>query len=156
MYIKKLIPFLCLLAIWGWGCINIPTDTTQVDTTQGGDTTITGDIILLTEENFESMVEVPGRITMVYFYLFDCPSCIAVEEMVENLASRFSGKALVGKVDCDEEYALVDTYDPRTVPRFIFLKEGVEYARPDTPDSLDDESLASFEGTLAALIENEL
>ncbi|MBN1308141.1 MAG: hypothetical protein JXA18_09505 [Chitinispirillaceae bacterium] len=109
--------------------------------------TIPGVPVQLDKNNFRSMVHLPERVAMVDFFSPTCGACITMDSVVTNLAERFSGTALIGKVNAQEDDSLDATYFVQWLPSFVFLKSGVEYAR-----------LAGVtpEDTLAAYIERGL
>ena len=49
--------------------------------------------------------------------------------VVEEIAQQFEGKALVGKVNVDEEPDLARQFGVMSIPTVVFLKNGVEFDR---------------------------
>lgn len=98
------------------------------DTTHVPDSIPAG-VAALDTANFELMVKVPGRIVMVDFFSPLCGLCRAMDSVVVNLAARFEGQALIGKVDIDVYGTLRSAYNVSSWPTFVFFDSGVEYAR---------------------------
>ena len=44
--------------------------------------------------------------------------------MIEQLAAEYAGKAVVGKVNVDENPAIASRYGVTSIPTLIFLKNG--------------------------------
>lgn len=49
--------------------------------------------------------------------------------MVEDLALRYEGRALIAKVDVDGEPELARRFGVMNIPTVVFLKEGREFDR---------------------------
>jgi thioredoxin 1 len=52
-----------------------------------------------------------------------------MEPVVESLATRYGGRAVVGKVDVARETSLADAYGILYVPTFVFIENGAERER---------------------------
>ena len=82
----------------------------------------------LTEESFDAAVKA-APLAMVDFWATWCGPCKMMGPIVEKLAGEYDGKALVAKVDTDEEADLAEKFDVSTIPTIVFLKNGVEFDR---------------------------
>ena len=49
--------------------------------------------------------------------------------MIEGIAAQYEGKALVGKVNVDEEPDLARQFGVMSIPTVVFLKNGQEFDR---------------------------
>ena len=49
--------------------------------------------------------------------------------MIEQLAQEYDGKAVIGKVDTDEQGELAMRYGVMSIPTVIFFKDGKEIHR---------------------------
>ena len=49
--------------------------------------------------------------------------------IIEKLAGEYDGKALVAKVETDEEADLAEKFDVFTIPTLVCLKKGAEFDR---------------------------
>jgi thioredoxin 1 len=85
--------------------------------------------VALGADNFDSLVTVAGLTAMVDFFSPECADCRAMDTVVDNLAKRFGGRALVGRVNVLEEDSLTDAFSIGPIPSFVFFKSGVEYER---------------------------
>jgi thioredoxin 1 len=68
-------------------------------------------------------------LAMVDFWAPWCGPCQMLGPVMEDLAVRYEGKALVAKVNVDEEPELARRYGVMNIPTVIFLKEGREFDR---------------------------
>ena len=59
---------------------------------------------------------------MVDFWATWCGPCKMIGPIVEKLTVEYDGKALVAKVDTDEEADLAEKFDVSTIPTLVFLK----------------------------------
>ena len=68
-------------------------------------------------------------LAMVDFWASWCGPCKMLSPTVEALAEQYEGKALVGKVNVDEEPDLARRFGVMSIPTVVFLKGGKEIAR---------------------------
>ncbi len=120
---RKLMVFLMILAgLLGARCVQGPTVSSP-------EAYIPDHAVTLSADNFDSLVTVAGRTAMIDFFSPTCPACRAMDTAVDNLAERFGGKALVGRVNVLEEDSLTDAFSVGPIPLFVFVKSGIEYER---------------------------
>ena len=82
----------------------------------------------LTEDTFDAAVNA-APLAMVDFWATWCGPCKMMGPIVEKLAGDYDGKALVAKVDTDEEADLAEKFEVSTIPTLVFLKNGAEFDR---------------------------
>ncbi len=68
-------------------------------------------------------------LAMVDFWAPWCGPCQMLGPVMEELADRYEGKALVAKVDTDEEDGLARRFGVMNIPTVVFLKNGREFDR---------------------------
>jgi thioredoxin 1 len=78
----------------------------------------------LNESTFDSMVLKADKPALVDFWAAWCGPCRMVGPVVEAVAEKFEGRALVGKVNVDEVPALANKYGVRSIPTLILFKAG--------------------------------
>ena len=81
-----------------------------------------GKYIDLTQDNFEATVN--SGVSLVDFWAPWCGPCRMVAPVVEELAKEYDGKALVGKVDVDNNQDVSVEYGIRNIPTILFFKGG--------------------------------
>ena len=77
-----------------------------------------------TEENFESLAIKSDKLVMVDVWAEWCGPCRMIGPHVEELASEYDGKALVGKVNVDLHGGIAAQFGVRNIPTIVFLKNG--------------------------------
>ena len=70
-----------------------------------------------------------GQLLMVDFWADWCGPCKMLAPVIEGLGDEYEGKALVGKINVDEEQELAIRYGVMSIPTVIFFKDGEEVAR---------------------------
>ncbi len=61
---------------------------------------------------------------MVDFYADWCPPCRTLAPRLEELAAEYAGRAVVAKVDVDENGELASEYGVRGIPALFVIKDG--------------------------------
>ncbi len=82
---------------------------------------------LKTAEFDEATEQAP--LAMVDFWAPWCGPCRMLGPVMEDLAVQYEGKALVAKVDVDEEPELARRFGVMNIPTVVFLKQGREFDR---------------------------
>ena len=80
------------------------------------------------QETFDAALA-EGKLMMVDFWAEWCGPCRMLAPMVDKLAAQYEGKAVVGKVNVDEEQELAIRYGVMSIPTVIFFKDGKEIDR---------------------------
>ncbi|MBL7922687.1 MAG: thioredoxin fold domain-containing protein [Bacteroidia bacterium] len=77
----------------------------------------------LTEENFLNLFPA-GKPILVDFYATWCEPCKYLDEILDELEKRLGEKALIYKLDVDEQGVLARTYHIMSVPTLMLFKDG--------------------------------
>jgi len=80
--------------------------------------------LTLNEQNFEQEVLKSELPAMVDFWAAWCGPCKVLGPVVEEIASEMAGKAVIGKVNVDENPQLTSTYGVMSIPTVLFFKNG--------------------------------
>lgn len=78
----------------------------------------------ITDSNFETEVLNNEKVTLIDFWAEWCGPCRAIGPIVEELAKEYDGKALIGKVNVDENPEITVKYGIRNIPTILFIKKG--------------------------------
>lgn len=70
-----------------------------------------------------------GQLMMVDFWADWCGPCKMLTPVIEGLGDEYEGRAIVGKVNVDEEQELAVRYGVMSIPTVIFFKGGRELER---------------------------
>ena len=81
-------------------------------------------IMELTDANFDSDVLKSPQPVMVDFWAAWCSPCRALAPIVDELATAYSGKIKVGKMDVDKNNATPMRYGVRGIPTLLIFKDG--------------------------------
>lgn len=82
----------------------------------------------LNAQEFETILQ-SGQPAMIDFSAVWCGPCQILAPVMEKLAEQYDGKAVVAKVDVDEQQMLAIQYGVMSVPTVLFLKNGEEVGR---------------------------
>ena len=77
----------------------------------------------ITDSNFESMLN-SGQTIMVDFWAQWCGPCLAMGPVIEELAKEYDGKAIIGKLDVDNNPGVSQQFGIRNIPTILFFKNG--------------------------------
>lgn len=77
-----------------------------------------------TDANFEELAIQSDKPVMVDFWAEWCGPCRMVGPIVDEIHNDYDGKAVVGKVNVDENPGISMKYGIRNIPTIIFLKGG--------------------------------
>ena len=80
-------------------------------------------LLNLKSEEFEAAVTKPG-ITFVDFWAAWCGPCRMIGPMVDELSSEYAGKAVIGKLNVDENPDISMNYGVRSIPTLLIFKNG--------------------------------
>ena len=80
--------------------------------------------IAVTDANFDSEVLKAGTPVLVDFWAPWCGPCRAVAPAVDAIASEFSGRVKVVKLNTDEEQQVAIKYGVGSIPTLMVFKNG--------------------------------
>ena len=76
----------------------------------------------LTDLNFEETIR--NGVVVVDFWATWCAPCKRLVPIVEKLADEFNGRAIVGKLNVDENREIPMQYGIMSIPTLLFFKNG--------------------------------
>ena len=80
------------------------------------------------QESFDKALQ-GDKLVMVDFWATWCGPCRMLGPVIEKLADQYEGKAVIGKVNVDEQQELAVRYGVMSIPTVIFFKDGKEIDR---------------------------
>lgn len=79
----------------------------------------------INDSNYEELVINSGKVAMIDFWAEWCGPCRMLTPIVDELYQEFDGKAIIGKVNVDDNPAITSKFGIRNIPTILFFKDGV-------------------------------
>lgn len=77
----------------------------------------------ITDANYKELLA-QDKLVVVDFWAEWCGPCRSIAPYVEELATEYEGKALIGKYNVDDDNALSSEMGIRNIPTLLFFKGG--------------------------------
>ncbi len=81
-------------------------------------------VIQLTDTNFETQIIKADKLALIDFWADWCGPCKMLSPILDELASDYADKIIVGKVDVDNNPQLSTKYNIKTIPTILIFKNG--------------------------------
>jgi thioredoxin 1 len=78
----------------------------------------------ITDANFNELVQNSDKPVLIDFWAEWCGPCRMVAPIVEEMAAEYEGKAVIGKVNVDENPDVSAKFGIRNIPTVLFIKGG--------------------------------
>lgn len=78
----------------------------------------------ITDANFDEVVLKSDKPVLVDFWAEWCGPCRMVGPVVEELAKEYDGKAVIGKLNVDNNPGVAMKFGIRNIPTLLFFKGG--------------------------------
>ncbi|KIC64849.1 MULTISPECIES: thioredoxin [Chryseobacterium] len=78
----------------------------------------------ITDSSFQDTVLKSDKPVLVDFWAVWCGPCRTLGPIIEEVATDFEGKAVVGKVDVDNNQEISMQYGIRNIPTVLIFKNG--------------------------------
>jgi thioredoxin 1 len=81
-------------------------------------------VLVVTNSNFEGEVLKSDKPVMVDFWAPWCGPCKTIGPIIDEIANEYNGRAVVGKINVDDEGELARKYRVMSIPTLLFFKNG--------------------------------
>ena len=78
----------------------------------------------VTDATFENVVMQSDKLVVLDFWAQWCGPCRQIAPVIEELATEYEGKAVIGKVDVDSCSEITSKFSIRNIPTVLFIKNG--------------------------------
>lgn len=95
------------------------------------------EILNVTEATFKSDVVESAQPVLVEFWADWCRPCLAMTPILDELAAEFDGKAIIAKVNIDDERVLGAMFQVMSIPALMVFKDGKKVAEFSGAQSKD-------------------
>ena len=80
--------------------------------------------LAVTDVNFEAEIEKHTGLAVVDFWATWCGPCRQIGPIIDQLATEYTGKAKVAKLDVDTNIKTASRFNVRSIPTILFFKNG--------------------------------
>lgn len=80
--------------------------------------------IEVNDSNFEEILK-SDKPVVLDFWAPWCGPCRTITPYIEELSKEYEGRAMIGKVNVDDNNAIAGKYGVRNIPTIVYLKNGV-------------------------------
>ncbi|MGI6297728.1 MAG: thioredoxin [Saccharofermentanales bacterium] len=80
--------------------------------------------LTITNDNFQKEVMQSDKPVLLDFWAVWCGPCRMVAPSIDRLSEEYADKAVIGKVNVDEESALAEQFKVMSIPTIYVLKGG--------------------------------
>lgn len=77
-----------------------------------------------TDSNFEELALKSDKPVIIDFWAEWCGPCRMVSPIVEQIATEYEGKAVIGKLNVDHNPNVSAQFGIRNIPTILFMKDG--------------------------------
>ena len=78
----------------------------------------------ITDANFQKEVRENDGVAVLDFWAEWCGPCRMISPIIEKLSSEYEGKALIGKVNVDDNSEISVEFGVRSIPTILIFKNG--------------------------------
>lgn len=85
--------------------------------------------LTVTDANFAELVEKSNQPVLLDFWAAWCGPCRMIAPTIDTLAKEFAGKAVIGKLNVDENQRTAARFGVQSIPTLLIVKNGREVER---------------------------
>jgi thioredoxin 1 len=105
------------------------------------------DVVVLTDDNWKKEVTEAEGPVLVDFWAEWCPPCRMIAPSIDALATAYSGRVKVGKLNVDESPAVAQAFGVRSIPTLLVFNGG----------KVADQQIGAVpQGRIAEMLERQL
>ena len=78
----------------------------------------------ITKANFNKEVVESDKPVLLDFWATWCAPCRMLSPTIDQLSEEYAGKAVIGKVNIDEEHELAERFGVMSIPSVFVIKNG--------------------------------
>ncbi|MGI5848569.1 MAG: thioredoxin [Christensenellales bacterium] len=78
----------------------------------------------ITNVNFDEKVTSSDQPVLIDFWAEWCAPCRMLSPVIEEIAQMYEGKAVIGKVNIDEQTELAQQFGVMSIPTLLLFKDG--------------------------------
>lgn len=103
------------------------------------------DSVAITDDNFDELVVKSEIPVLIDFWAPWCGPCRVIGPIINELATDYKGRVLIGKINVDQNPGLSQHFRVKSIPTLMFIKNGQMVERisklipkPNLEEMLDD------------------
>jgi len=85
---------------------------------------MSGKYFVATDQNFQSDIINSDKVALVDFWASWCGPCMMLGPVIEELAGDYEGKAIIAKLNVDENPNTAAQFGIRSIPTMLIFKGG--------------------------------
>jgi thioredoxin 1 len=85
---------------------------------------MSGKYLVATDLNFQAEILDSDKVVLVDFWATWCGPCMMLGPVIEELADDYAGKAVIAKLNVDENSTTAAKYGIRSIPSLLLFKNG--------------------------------
>lgn len=82
------------------------------------------DVMVVTEDNFDSEIAQADKPALIDFWAPWCGPCRMMHPILESLAEKMEGKAIIARCNVDEAPGLAGQFSITAIPTMIIFNDG--------------------------------
>ncbi|MEI8033119.1 MAG: thioredoxin [Chlorobiaceae bacterium] len=85
---------------------------------------MSGKYLVATDQNFKAEILDSDKVALVDFWASWCGPCMMLGPVIEELAGDYAGKAVIAKLNVDENPNTAAQFGIRSIPTMLIFKNG--------------------------------